>query len=181
MYIDHTKLPQFTIDCRSLDNAIDLKRLLSEFTRGTYEIYVIYKGQRETGKFGATADPEGERVYRQIWRFPGWPTEPGPISAGEDIDDTVELLLQKYPGLTKDNVYVHIWDMSQLPALNRLCPDFEPKWLEGQFILAHAESRGHCPIGNKQEQRRLERGLIPRIVKTVPVDAVLDRLFYSEG
>jgi hypothetical protein len=181
MYIDHTRLPQFTIDCRSLENAVDLKQLLQPFGRGTYELYFVLKGRRVTIKFGMTADnKQGERMYRQIWRFPGWPTEPGPISAGDDLDDTVRKLLVLYPDLTKDHVFVHVWDMTNLPPLNRLCPHQEPEWLEGQFILEYAEQQGRCPIGNKREQSRLVKGLQPRLTKTVPADTLLDRLFYSE-
>ena len=176
--IDHSKLPQWTIDCRSLSSAVDLKKILSKFTRGTYEIYVIYNGIRETGKYGMTADSkQGERMYRQIWRFPGWPNVPSESSSGNDIDDTVELLMQKYPGLTKDNVYVHVWDMSYLQPTNRLSPDVEPRILEGQLILEHAERTGRCPIGNKQEQRRLENGKQIIIVKPIVPDLVMDKLF----
>jgi hypothetical protein len=181
MYIDHSKLTQWTVDCRSLENAVDLKQLLSPFARGTYELYFIYQGKRITIKFGMTADnKQGERMYRQIWRFPGWPTEPGPNSAGDDLDDTVVKILAEYPRLTKDNVFVHVWDMTALPPINRLRPEHEPYMLEGQLIEEFADREGHCPIGNKREQSRLVKGLTPRLTKSVPSDVVLDRLFYSE-
>jgi len=178
MYIDHSKLPQWTVDCQSLAAAIDLKQILRDFTRGTYELFILYQGRKITVKYGMTADnKQGERMYRQIWRFPGWPTQPGATAAGDDLDDTVTKLLEQYPKLSKANVYLHIWDMSQLPPQNRLRPELEPYNLEGQLIEEYADREGHAPIGNKLEQRRLERGNQVRKKMTAPADTLLDSLF----
>lgn len=178
MYIDHSQLPQYTVDCHSLDAAIDLKQILSGFTRGTYELFILYQGKRITIKYGMTADnKQGERMYRQIWRFPGWPTTPGATAAGDDLDDTVARLLIELPGLSKNNVYVHVWDMTDLPPQNRLRPEHEPYMLEGQLIEEYADREGHAPIGNKREQQRLEKGRRARIIKSVPADSLLDQLF----
>lgn len=178
MYIDHSRLTQWTVDCRSLTAAVDLKQILSQFTRGTYELYILYQGRKITVKYGMTADgKQGERMYRQIWRFPGWPTQPSSTAAGDDLDDTVIKLLQQYPTLTKDHVYVHVWDMSQLPPQNRVRPELEPYNLEGQLIEEYADREGHAPIGNKLEQRRLEKGTRVRKKMTAPRDSLLDHLF----
>lgn len=182
MYIDHSKLTQWTVDCQSLNAAIDLKQILSHFTRGTYELYILNQGRKITVKYGMTADGnQGERMYRQIWRFPGWPTKPSAIASGDDLDDTVVKLLAQYPNLTKANVYVHVWDMSNLPPLNRLRPELEPYNLEGQLIEEYADREGHAPIGNKQEQRRLEQGTRIRRIKTAPPDTLLDNLFDTDN
>ena len=178
MYIDHSRLTQWTVDCRSLETAIDLKQILANFTRGTYELFILRQGRKITVKYGMTADGnQGERMYRQIWRFPGWPTVPSSIASGDDLDDTVIKLLAQYPDLTKDMVYLQIWDMSTLPPLNRLRPELEPYNLEGQLIEEYADREGHAPIGNKLEQRRLERGTQVRKKMTAPPDSLLDHLF----
>lgn len=181
MYIDHKNLTQWTVDCQSLEAAVDLKQILSDFTRGTYELFILYRGRKITVKYGMTADnKQGERMYRQIWRFPGWPTQPSVTAAGDDLDDTVTKLMALYPGLTKNNVYLHIWDMSNLPPQNRLRPELEPYNLEGQLIEEYADREGHAPIGNKLEQRRLEKGTRVRRIKTAPADTLLDSLFSTD-
>lgn len=178
MNINYNQLPQWTIACYSLETASDLRRLLKKFTRGTYELYIIRRGRKITVKYGMTADQnQGDRMYRQIWRFPGWPTEPSELAAGNDLDDTVQRLLALYPDLTRRDLYVHIYDMSELRPLNSLRPEHEPYTLEGQLILEHYERTGQVPIGNKLEQRRVAKGQNPRLVKTVTPDTLIDRLF----
>ena len=162
MHIDHTQLPEIHIACHRLKNAIDLKRQLKDFTKGVYCIYAILHGVKIILKYGYTAlEPNGERVYRQIWRCPGWPTEPATTAAGEDFDWTVS----HFPNLHKDDVYIQIWDMSHIEPINPYRPEYEPYLLEGQFIREYIERYGSAPIGNKMENNRIQRGLVPRITR----------------
>jgi hypothetical protein len=179
MNIEHKLLPQWTIACRDLTEAVELKHVLSDFTRGTYELYLIKNGKKITIKYGMTADEagQGERIYRQIWRFPGWSNVPSDNASGNDLDDTVDKLMLEFPDLTKNDIYVHVWDMSDLTPLNRVRPGYEPETLEGQFILEHVELYGLAPIGNKREQSRVERGSPARLKKSIAPDSLLDRLF----
>jgi hypothetical protein len=184
MNINHRLLPQRTIALKDLDRPIELKHLLQGFGRGCYEFFVIPPSHvnlaRFTIKYGMTCEADGERVYRQSWRFQGWTWLPGEESAGSDLDSTIAELEQQHPWLTKEQVYLHIWDMTQFPAANHLRPEHEPYQLEGQLILEHAELYGHCPPGNKKEQRRLKQGLTIRPLRSVAPDALIDRLFDTD-
>ena len=162
MYIDHTQLPQIHIACHRLTNAIEIKHILRDFTKGVYELYTLQDWRKTTFKYGYTAlEPQGERVYRQVWRCPGWPTQPAPDAAGGDFDWTVS----QFPKLHKDDVYVCIWDMSHIEPINPYRPEHEPYILEGQFIKEYIERHGVAPIGNKLENNRIQRGLAPQIIK----------------
>ena len=181
MIIDAEQLPQWTISCHRLNTAVELKHILRDFTRGTYELYLLINGRKITIKYGMTADlKQGERMYRQIWRFPGWPDRPADYASGCDIDSVVNDLLIEYPRLTKDDLYVHVWDMSGLEPQNRYRPEHEPYILEGQLIEQHIDRMGHAPMGNKREQARVARGLSPRVIKAVTPSALLDQLFVVE-
>jgi hypothetical protein len=176
--VDHKQLSQWDIACHKLRTAKELRRILRKFTRGTYELYLMINGRKITIKFGMTADEnQGDRVYRQIWRFPGWPSSPSDNAAGNDLDDTVDKLLELYPQMTKDDLYVHIWDMSNLTPMNQLRPEHEPFQLEGQLILEYYELNGSAPIGNKREQQRILKGASPRLIKSVAPDRLVDSLF----
>jgi hypothetical protein len=176
--IDYSQLPQWTVACSQLTTAKELRQLLKRFTRGTYELYIIKKGRKQTVKYGMTADAnQGDRMYRQIWRFPGWPTTPSENAAGRDLDDTIELLLRENPSLTKDDVYVQIYDMSELAPMNSLRPEHEPYVLEGQLIEEHYQRTGQVPLGNKREAARIHRGQNLRPIKTVAPDSLINSLF----
>ena len=168
MNIDPQQLPQMHIACHRLTHAIEIKHILRNFTKGVYELYTLQNWQKTTLKYGYTAlEPQGERVYRQIWRCPGWPTQPAADAAGGDFDWTVS----QFPDLDKDDVYVRIWDMTHLQPLNPYYPQYEPYWLEGQMIRNYIDRHGRAPIGNKLENNRLERGLMPLKIKgTVDFD-----------
>jgi hypothetical protein len=176
--IDYSQLPQWTIACGQMSTAKELRALLIQFTRGTYELYLIKNGRRLTIKYGMTADwNQGDRMYRQIWRFPGWPTDPSVNAAGRDLDPTVRLLLAQDPTLTKNDLYVHVWDMTELTPSNSLRPEHEPYMLEGQLIEEHYLRTGCVPPGNRREAARARRGVCLRQIRSVAPDLLINRLF----
>jgi hypothetical protein len=165
--------PVITILVKDLYNAIDIKHVLKGYGRLAYEIYTL----NETLKYGESADePDGERIYRQIWQFPGWPTLPSPNAAGSDILDVVG----QRPDLTKNDLAVRVWDLRHIPCQNPYRPHKETLDVEGELIKRHIEQYRRAPIGNKQEQKRLDKGVPPvKLIKTV-APGLIDKLFYGE-
>lgn len=164
--------PVTTILISSLTNAIDMKHRLAGFTRIAYEIYTL----EETLKYGESADePNGERIYRQIWHFPGWPTQPADWTAGSDIISVVNAR----PHITKNDLAVRVWDLRDIPYQNIYQPHKETLDVEGELIKRHIEQFKRAPIGNKVEQRRLDKGLQPVKQNTAVLGFILDDLFYK--
>ena len=166
--------PVIVILGKNLYDAIDLKHRLKGYTRIAYEIYTLY----ETIKYGESADEaDGERIYRQIWQIPGWPTLPSTTSAGRDILDVV---LQR-PDLIKDDIAVRVWDMRDAPLQNKYDPHKETRDVEQELILRHINQYGRAPIGNKVEQKRLEKGALTVVrFKPTVIGEVADKFFYEE-
>jgi hypothetical protein len=161
------KLPQYTLACKDYEAAIDIKQTLKDFRKGAYEIWTIAQGHKITLKYGETTQPQGERIYRQVWRVAGWPTDPAVFAAGDDFD----WVRDQFPGLVKDNVYVTIWDLTRVKALNPLCAELETFALEAQLIKEYVDIHGYAPIGNRKENQRLEQGR--RATKLEPVYSVM--------
>jgi hypothetical protein len=163
--------PVTTILVKDLCNAIDIKHILKGYGRLVYEIYTL----EETLKYGESADePDGERIYRQIWQFPGWPTFPSTNTAGSDILDVVD----KRPFLTKNDLAVRVWDLRDIPCQNFYRPHKETLDIEGELIKRHIEQYNRAPIGNKQEQKRLDRGISPIKDNKTVAHGLIDALFY---
>jgi hypothetical protein len=143
-----------TVAIKRLANAIELKHLFRGYKRLAYEIFTL----EETLKYGESADEDdAERIYRQIWQFPGWPTQPAQNTAGCDILDVVN----SRPWITKDDLGVRVWDMRHVPYQNPYRPHKETLDVEGELIKRHIEQYKRAPIGNKVEQKRLEKGVAP--------------------
>ena len=162
--------PVTTIAVKRLANACDLKTILKGYRRLAYEIFTL----EETLKFGESADEDdAERIYRQIWQFPGWATSPALNTAGSDIIDVVNAR----PWITKDDLGIRVWDLRDIPCQNPYRPHKETLDIEGELILRHIKQYKRAPIGNKVEQKRLEKGINP--VKKNPTIApgILDKLF----
>ena len=166
--------PVVTIAVKRLENACDLKNILKGYKRLSYEIFTL----EETLKYGESADEEdGERIYRQIWQFPGWPTAPGPNSAGCDIIDVVTAR----PWLTKDDLGIRVWDLRDIPCQNPFRPHKETLDVEGELILRHIQQYKRAPIGNKVEQKRLEKGMAPVKKNKTVAPGLIDSLFEEEN
>jgi hypothetical protein len=164
--------PVVTILGKDLYEAVDFKHRLKGYTRIAYEIYTL----NETLKYGESADEaDGERIYRQIWQVPGWPTSPSNTSAGRDFLDVIN----QYPDLTKDDIAIRIWDMRDAPCQNKFDPHKETRDVEQELILRHINQYNRAPVGNKIEQKRLDKGALnPVRFKPTVIGDVADRLFY---
>ncbi len=168
-------IPTTTIPLSRLSDAIEIKHWLTGFTRICYAIVHVPKNApNEILKFGESAhQSDGERIYRQIWRIPGWPTTPASYAAGDDFDWVVN----QRPLMDKDDVIVLVYDMRNVPMIFSLCPEYETRAMEAWLIESHVKQFGRCPIGNKKEQSRLDKGLAPTPKKSVVIGQVFGHLF----
>ena len=166
------QLPVKTIACHSLDSAVEIKHILAGQQRLVYEIYCIKNHQKITVKYGESAyQLNGERVYRQVFRAPGWPTYPAERASGDDFDWCIE----QFDNLTRQDLYVTVWDLTDTPVQNPWQLDHETKQLEGDLIRAYIEQWGRAPIGNRLQNQRLLRGVPAVLPRTTAVASVLDQ------
>lgn len=175
MNFDPTTIIPSIISLSKLTNAIEIKHWLNGYTRICYAIvYSPKNGPNEVLKYGESAhQTDGERIYRQVWRIPGWPDTPASYSAGDDFDWVVE----QRPSLVKDDVIVLVYDLRNVPMTFHLRPEHETTAMEAWLIENYVKQFGKCPIGNKKEQQRLEKGLSVCPKKSVVIGQVLGNLF----
>jgi len=162
-----------TVSAKRLDNAINIKHIFKGYKRIAYEIFTL----EETLKYGESADEEdAERVYRQVAQFPGWPTSASTNAAGSDILDVIN----QRPWLTKDDIGIRVWDLSDIPYQNIYAPHKETLDVEQELIRRHIEQYDRAPIGNKVEQRRHAKGQIATKINTTVAPGLIDQLFEPE-
>jgi hypothetical protein len=167
--IDTTQVPQYIIDCSTLTHAREIRQEMREAGVRLYCYAFTHKS--EVLKFGEQHkwDPTtyGERIYRQAWHIPGWPTTPK-SSSGSDMLD----IIQNVPNINKNDVCIMIWDMTNYPRSSVANPSFEVRTLERQLIKAYIDEHGKKPVGNIKDEKHMDR-------KTrVKVD-LFDALFHS--
>ncbi len=175
MKFNPTSIPVTIIRLDQLNDAIDIKHRLSGFTRICYAIVHTKKdGTSEILKYGESAHQcDGERIYRQIWRIPGWPTTPANYTSGDDFDWVVN----QRPTMMKNDVVVLVYDMRNVPMQFSLTPEHETTAMEAWLIESHVQQFGKCPIGNKKEQLRLEKGRPVVQTRSVVIGTVYDQMF----
>ena len=167
--IDTTQVPQYIIDCSTLTHAREIRQEMREAKVRLYCYAFTYKS--EILKFGEQHkwDPTtyGERIYRQAWHIPGWPTMPK-SSSGSDMLD----IIQNFPNISKNDICIMIWDMTNYPQASLANPSFEVRALERQLIKAYIDEHGKKPIGNIKDEEHMDR-------KTIVRTDLFDALFHS--
>lgn len=155
---DMSKVPVHVFDLSQLLHA---KEILAEMKRLQIESYCyafIYN--TEVLKYGLQYDlkksSHGERVYRQAFHIPGWPTKPSEKTSGNDMLDIVKLR----PDIHKNDVCVKIWDMTAYPRCSSLKPNFEVDKLERELIKAHITQHGSRPIGNIKDESHMDNAVV---------------------
>ena len=165
MRIDINKIPDFTIDCGKLLHAKEIKQLMKKFDVKYYCYMFIHNSL--TMKIGMSADSDwmrnsyGERIYRQAFHIPGWPTKPSPRSAGNDMLDIIE----NFAGINKNNVLIKVFDMTNYPFQCEDSPELEVGDLEKDLMDLYEQEHGCLPIGNLRDERKLpKKGRVTDIV-----------------
>jgi hypothetical protein len=174
MLIDITKLPSWRVTLSKLNTASQIKRLmkLKGITDYCYSFIIVTPIGDIIMKYGQSGDNDwqrgsyGERIYRQAFHIPGWPTQPSPNSAGKDMLD----IIQHFPGIHKDTVCIQVWDMTNYPFAVASDHRHELTILENQLISAHITSHGTMPIGNIKSENHITQ-------KTRVTDEVFNNVF----
>jgi hypothetical protein len=167
--IDTTQVPQYIIDCSTLTHAREIRQEMREAGVRLYCYAFTFKS--EILKFGEQHkwDPTtyGERIYRQAWHIPGWPTTPK-SSSGSDMLD----IIQNFPNINKNDICIMIWDMTNYPQASLANTSFEVRALERQLIKAYIDEHGKKPVGNIKDEEHMDR-------KTRVRTDLFDALFHS--
>ena len=155
--IDISQLPSIIFDLGKCLHASEIKGLMKKLGIKHYCYAFIYNST--VMKYGQSADNDwirgsfGERVYRQAFQIPGWPTKPSVKSAGCDMLDVIK----HFPGINKNNVCIKIWDMTNYPFAVQDDPRHEVTQLEDQFLDAHIKQHGRLPLGNLRDESHIRR------------------------
>lgn len=152
--INRSLIPKpFTIDLWTLTDASEISALMRDrnIKMYVYAFVSIYGVM----KFGSSKDYEwkrkkqyGNRIYRQAHHIPGWINGVAePDTSGNDFLNTI----QKYPSsLTKNDVWIIVWDMSHYPVLSKSFPK-EIEEFENELIQDYCSMYGKRPIGNPKD------------------------------
>jgi hypothetical protein len=168
--IDINQLPTITIDLDQCLHASQIKNIMKRLGIKYYCYAFIYKST--IMKYGQSADADwmrgsyGERVYRQSFHIPGWPTKPSPKSAGNDMAE----IIKNFPGIGKNDVCVKVWDMTNYKFAVEDDPRFEVTQLEDYLLDTHKKQFGSLPIGNLRDESHIRR-------KTRVTDLIFNSMF----
>jgi len=167
--IDTSKINTYRIDLYKLLTAKEIRQAMKSAGIKRYVYEFIHK--TETMKYGIQYewDPTtwGERIYRQAWHIPGWPSVPK-SSSGSDMGD----IIQFFPSINKNDVSIRIWDMTNYPSSYISDKAFEIKALERQFIREYEDKHKRRPIGNIKDEKHMDR-------KTAVKTDLFDTFFYG--
>lgn len=157
MNIDLKNIPTFTIDCSSLIHACEIKGIMKKYSIKYYCYMFIHKSQ--TMKIGMSADNDhfrgsfGERIYRQAFHIPGWPSKPSVKSAGNDMLDVIK----NFSSINKNDVLIKVFDMTNYPFQCQNTPELEVGDLEKHLMDLYEKEFGCLPIGNIRDERKLPK------------------------
>jgi hypothetical protein len=171
--IDIAKLPTITFDLGQCLHAAQIKSLMKKMGIKFYCYAFTHKST--IMKYGMSADNDwmrgsfGERIYRQSFHIPGWPSKPSANSAGNDMVDVIK----HFPSISKNDVCVKVWDMTNYPFAVANYPKTEMSDCERTLLEIHEQLHNTLPVGNIRDER-----LIPK--KSRVSDVLFDYMFDPE-
>ena len=169
--IDTSKLPTFILKLENYLTASVIKRDMKKADVKCYVYAFYHKGV--VMKYGVQYESDsktyGERIYRQAFHIPGWPTKPSKTTAGNDMLD----IIPHFPGINKNDVTIQVWDMTHFPRANSNDPKFEVNKVERQFIKEYTELYNKKPIGNIKDESHMDN-------KGYVADKTFDNIFIME-
>jgi hypothetical protein len=171
--IDIAKLPTVSFDLSKCLNACEIKGMMKKMGIKYYCYAFVYKST--IMKYGQSADNDwargsyGERIYRQSFQIPGWPTKPSVKSAGADMLDVIK----HFPNINKNDVCVKVWDMTGYPFAVQGNPKHEVTQLEDQLLDSHEKQFAYLPAGNLRDESHIRR-------KTRVTDQIFNSMFDTE-
>lgn len=171
--INISQLPSVTFDLGKCLHACEIKSMMKTLGIKYYCYAFIYKST--IMKYGHSADNDwrqgsfGERIYRQSFQIPGWPSKPSVKSAGNDMLDVIK----NFPGINKNDVCVKVWDMTNYPFAVNSDPKHEVIQLEDQLLDSYIKQHGSLPLGNLRDESHIRR-------RTRVTDQLFNSMFDSE-
>jgi len=153
--VDISKVPTHTIELSTL---LTPWKIVTSMKKNQIESYVYaFIHHKTVMKYGVQytlgSSVYGERIYRQAFHIPGWPKLASPNSAGNDMLD----ILENFPNINKNEVSIHVWDMTNYPREYSTDPKYEVNQLERQLIKRHIELIGSRPVGNIKDESHMDR------------------------
>jgi hypothetical protein len=159
--IDISKLPKFTICLDQLLHACEIKSIMKNC--GVKYYCYIFMCNDETMKIGMSADNDwlrgsyGERIYRQAFHIPGWPSRPAKSTPGfKDM----QKMLPHFPSINKNDVKIIVFDMTGYPFESSYNPSLEVNDLERQLMDGYENQYGFLPVGNIIDERERRKGRV---------------------
>ena len=154
MNIDHKQLPKFTFKLKKLQKAAEILKVMRDNAVEGYVYAFEYMGI--IIKYGVqyqAGDGHGNRIYRQAFHIPGWDKPCSPNMSGDDMRDIIN---EHFPSIHKDDVVIHVWDMTSYPQTIEGDFKFDINKLERQFIKAHINKHGRTPLGNIKDESHMD-------------------------
>lgn len=152
--IDSANLKTIDIELGGLIKARQINKIMSDADIKEYVYAFVYK--TTIMKFGEshTWNPKtyGERLYRQAWHIPGWPT----VAQSRSGDDMLDII-KHFPGINKADVWIRVWDMTYYPKTIANDPAYDVKALERQFLKEYEDQHGAIPVGNIKNEAHMDK------------------------
>jgi hypothetical protein len=150
--INRSLIPQHTFNLCNYSDAVGIAHDMKKLQIKKY-VY-MFSTALMTLKYGSSKDNEwkrkgiyGERIYRQAHHIPGWLNGcAGPLTSGYDFRE----ILTHCPTLTKNDIIITVWDMSNYPFLAANKPK-EVEEFENELIHNFKNLHGRRPIGNPKD------------------------------
>jgi len=156
--IPNTEHPTYTIDLSKLNSFNEISDIFSEL-RITKYVY-DFTFNRVVIKYGISADFSytwGERVYRQAGHLIGWDKRLQG-SSGSDMRIIDEDYSNQFGvRLNRNGMYLTIRDLSNASNDNSSDRAWPCRKLERELIQAHVNQFGKAPIGNKDDEKKIDQ------------------------
>lgn len=156
--IPNTEYPTYTINLGKLNSFNEINDIFAELNITKYVYDFTFNCT--VIKYGISADFSytwGERVYRQAGHLEGWDKRLVG-SSGSDMRIINEDYVNQFGSkLNRNGMYVTIRDLSNAANDNSSDRAWPCRKLERELIQAHINQFNKAPIGNKDEETKIDR------------------------
>jgi len=133
-------------------------------------LFVSPDGVLKYGQSSCGNGQPGERIYRQAGHLAGWSKRLSG-SSGSDMRIIADDYQDRYSKtLNKNDVFIYVINMTNLPAPDCYNIEFQCKDLEKSLIQECIEFYGQAPIGNRDPDTKL-------MIRRHRVSEVFNKLF----
>lgn len=167
--------PVYEIDLSQLDVAVDISKILKEFSTVKYVYKFEYEG--EVIKYGISVDENsipGERIYRQAGHLLGWKKQLAIGSAGDDMRDIdANYCIKTGKNLNRSGMKITVHDLTTVASPSVSDDNLHVKQLERKLIKEYVDQHDVLPIGNIKDESYIDN-------KTCVTKTTWNRLFEFE-